>query len=110
MLKINNNENNLIETIKGNYASYARLELISKQMFMLKKEAEYILKNHQMNIDFKNIKCNFKKVPGNHYYIYEDTHNNRFISIISPDEWFNPPQRFITKVLFDYDYNFYIVD
>tara|TARA_A100001015_G_scaffold319729_1_gene443592 strand:+ start:1159 stop:1536 length:378 start_codon:yes stop_codon:yes gene_type:complete len=109
MLHIRDNNEKLIETIKGNYASYARLELISKQMEMLRREAESILTNHQINLDFQKIQCNFKKVPGNYYYVYENK-DIRFLSIISPNEWFVPPEKFITKVLFDYDNIFYTIN
>ncbi len=109
MLDITSNQQNAIDSIKGNYASYARLELISKQMLMLKNEAYHILKNHEMNLDFKSIKCTFKKVPGNHYYIYEKD-GERFLSMIGPQEWNVMPGIYIKKVLFDYDYNFYVVE
>ena len=75
-------------------------------MMMLKKEAQNILENHQMNLDFSKISCTFKKVPGNYYYIYEKN-NEKFLSILSPNDWNVCPGEFITKVL--YDYHFYIV-
>ena len=43
MLEINSNQEKAIDSIKANYASYARLELISKQMLMLKNEAYNII-------------------------------------------------------------------
>tara|TARA_B100000524_G_scaffold342961_1_gene238552 strand:- start:477 stop:854 length:378 start_codon:yes stop_codon:yes gene_type:complete len=100
------NQNTLLENIKGNYASYAKIQYIANQVNMLKNEANNILLNHEMNNELKKIKCTFKKVPGNYYYVYEKN-NNQFLSLISPEEWHVPPEKFICKVFFDYDYNFY---
>ena len=62
-----------------------------------------------MNLDFQSIKCTFKKVPGSHYYIYEKD-GDRFLSMIGPQEWNVIPGKYIKKVLFDHDYNFYVVE
>lgn len=102
------NKNKLIDSVKSNYSTYARLELISKQINMLKLEAENIVKNHQLNLDFNNINCGVKKVPGTYYYVYQKN-NQKFISLISPSEW-NTYHEFIAKVYFDYDYNFYVIE
>ena len=109
MLEINSNHEKALDSIKANYASFARLELISKQMVMLKNEAYNIIENHKMNLDFQSIKCTFKKVPGSHYYIYEKD-GDRFLSMIGPQEWNVIPGKYIKKVLFDHDYNFYVVE
>ena len=102
-------QESIIESVRSNYSTYGKLELISRQIMMLKNEALNILENHKMNLDFDNIECNFKKAPGNYYYVYEKN-NHKFLSIIAPNEWNVIPGKFITKVLFDYDYNFYIVN
>ena len=99
----------IVESVRSNYSTYGKLELISRQIMMLKNEALNILENHKMNLDFANIECNFKKAPGSYYYVYEKN-NYKFLSIIAPNEWNVIPGKFITKVLFDYDYNFYIVN
>ena len=92
---------NVVESVRTNYSTYSKLELLSRQMMMLKKEAQNILENHQMNLDFSKISCTFKKVPGNYYYIYE-----KILSILSPNDWSVCPGEFITKLLYDYDYHF----
>ena len=109
MLELSCENHKIIESVRTNYSTYSKLELLSRQMMMLKKEAQNILVNHQMNIDFSNIKCTFKKTPGNFYYVYEKN-NIKFLSMISPNEWHVCPGEFITKVLYDYDYHFYIVN
>lgn len=108
---INNNhndENNIIESIKGHYSTYAKLECIAKQIYYLKIQANEILNNYQFNKEINSIECKFKKVPGNYYYCYKH-HNKKVISLIPNDER-NIFDEFICKLYFDYDSNFYIIN
>tara|TARA_E500000178_G_scaffold352883_1_gene417335 strand:+ start:2359 stop:2745 length:387 start_codon:yes stop_codon:yes gene_type:complete len=99
--------NNLLN-IRSNYATYSKLELIARQIEFLKTEALNIVKIHDLNNDLNNIKCSFRKVPGNYYYVYKND-NEKYLSLISPDEW-NKKEDFLAKVYYDYDYQFYNVD
>ena len=108
-----NDENSLsynnLTNIRSNYSTYARLEMIAKQIEFLKLEAENILKNHDLNNDLSCLKYNFRKVPGTYYYVYENANGEKLLSLIGPDEWTNYC-KFITKVYYDYDYQFYKLD
>jgi hypothetical protein len=106
--KDRNDYNNLLN-IRSNYATYSKLELIARQIEFLKTEALNIIKIHDLNNDLNNIKCTFRKVPGNYYYVYLNNNDEKILSLIGPDEWNNYKQ-FITKVYYDYDYQFYKVD
>ena len=79
MLDLTTENHEIIDSVRSNYSTYGKLELLSRQMILLKNEAKSILENHQMNLDFSNIKCLFKKVPGNYYYVYEKN-NEKFLS------------------------------
>tara|TARA_B100001093_G_scaffold517656_1_gene599908 strand:- start:2027 stop:2410 length:384 start_codon:yes stop_codon:yes gene_type:complete len=109
MININHNQNNeLVNSIKGDYSTFSKLELIAKQIQFLREEAKNVLANHEFNQELKSIECKFKKVPGNYYYCYY--HNNKkIISLVSNTEG-NMYDRFICKLYYDYDYNFYPVD
>ncbi len=112
MVNIRNNESkeyNVLTNIRSNYATYSKLEMIAKQIDFLKNEALNILSNHDLNSNLKEIKCNFRKVPGTYYYVYENEKNEKILSLIGPDEW-NNYHIFVTKVYYDYDYQFYKVD
>lgn len=112
MVNIRNNESkeyNVLTNIRSNYATYSKLEIIAKQIDFLKNEALSILSNHDLNSNLKEIKCNFRKVPGTYYYVYENEKNEKILSLIGPDEW-NNYHKFVTKVYYDYDYQFYKVD
>jgi len=97
------NQNTLCN-IKGDYCNYGKLELIAKQISFLQIEAINIYNNVELNSRINNITCNFKKVPGTVYYLYE-RNNVRFLSLIGNNEW-NSYDKFICKVLYDYDCNF----
>lgn len=107
MLDLTTENHEIVDSVRSNYSTYGKLELLSRQMMLLKNEAKSILENHQMNLDFSNIKCHFKKVPGNYYYVYEKN-NEKFLSLLSPNEWNVCPGTFVTKVLYDFDHHFYI--
>lgn len=48
-----------------------------------------------------------KKVPGTYYYLYL-INNKKVISLIADTEW-DTYDKFLYKLYFDYDYQFYIV-
>jgi hypothetical protein len=112
MVNIKSNEsndyNNLLN-IRSNYASYSKLELIAKQIEFLKNEALNIINNHELNNDLSCLKCNFRKVPGTYYYVYLNANDEKILSLIGPHEWCIY-HKFITKVYYDYDYQFYKVN
>tara|TARA_Y100000768_G_scaffold388458_1_gene384474 strand:+ start:3963 stop:4343 length:381 start_codon:yes stop_codon:yes gene_type:complete len=103
-----NNNDRLIQSIKNDYLTYSKLEMISKQISILKSEANNILKHHKFNIDISNIECNFKKTPGTYYYLYKK--KDIYLSLIPPNEWWGDPGQFITKLYYDHDLTFYKVE
>ena len=110
MLSLENIENNKVLTqIRSDYSAYGKLSLIEKQINFLKLEAINIINEYNLNNEVNNIHCNFKKIPGNYYYIYSNNNNTKFISLIAPDEWYNK-SNFLMKVYMDYDNNFYKCD
>ena len=98
------NNQNALANIRNDYSNYGKLELIAKQISFLQNEAVNIYNNHELNSEINNIHCNFKKVPGTYYYLYEKN-NCKFLSLISNEEWASY-DKFIYKVYYDYDCNF----
>lgn len=98
------NNQNALANIRNDYSNYGKLELIAKQISFLQNEAVNIYNNHQINSEINSIKCNFKKVPGTFYYLYEKN-NTKFLSLISNEEW-SSYDKFISKVYYDFDCNF----
>lgn len=104
MINIDNNNENILTTVKNDYSTYGKLELIAKQISFLQSEAINIYNNYTLSSEINKIKCNFKKVPGTYYYLYEKN-NSKFLSLISNEEW-NSYDKFICKVFYDFDCNF----
>ena len=101
------NNEKIINNVKSNNTTYAKLQLITKQIEMLKQEAIQIInENNELN-EYNNIECNFRKTPGNYYYVYEKN-NKKNLSMIAPDEW-NTYEKFVKKIYLDFDYNFYTI-
>ena len=107
MININEQSHNNLMSVRNNYSSYSKLELICKQIEFLKKEAINVIENHNLNIDIENISCNFRKVPGNYYYLYKKN-NEKILSMISTNEG-NIYDEFIIKLYYDYDNLFHII-
>ena len=103
----NNNNEKIISNIKSNNTTYAKLQVITKQIEMLKQEAINIINDSNETNEYNNIECNFRKTPGNYYYVYENN-NKKFLSMISPHEW-TTYEKFIKKIYLDFDYNFYTI-
>jgi len=118
MISVNNNlhENNL-NSIKENYATYAKLEVILNQIENLKLQAKELIDNHNNNIEINNIHCNFKKVPGTIYYLYE-MNGEKKLSLISNVEFSTyldstsptSNNKFLGKYLYNFDHHFYLIN
>ena len=109
MINIENlDHNKFIHNIKSNNTTYAKLQLIDKQIELLKQQAIDIINENNETNEYNNIEYNFRKVPGNFYYIYEKN-NKKFLSMVAPDEW-STYEKFVKKVYLDFDYNFYTID
>ena len=101
------NNHNFVQKIQEDHSSYAQLKLIEKQMNMLKIEAKNIIETSLFNKNLHEIKCGFKKYPGNYYYLYLDS--DYFFSLISPDQW-RFKGKYMGKYYYDFDHSFNLVD
>lgn len=111
MINVNNNEDNNLNSIKENYATYAKLEIILNQIENLKIQAHQIIDNHNNNLEINNILCKFKKVAGTIYYLYE-INGEKKLSLISDNEflnYLNNDCKFLGKYLYNYDHQFYLI-
>lgn len=66
---------------------YSKLDVISEQIKFLQKQAHQILASAQEDSKLHKIPCNFVKVPGTLYHLYERSNGDKFWSMISPDEF-----------------------
>ncbi len=104
LMSLNNNDINIIESIKSNHCHYARLKQIDKQIQQLKQEAYSIIQDSQSQSELHKISKNFRLVSGTYYYLYLKN-DKKYFSMISPDEW-NTFDIFLGKYYYDYDKQF----
>ncbi|CRL00907.1 CLUMA_CG014157, isoform A [Clunio marinus] len=82
----------LIETLKTSEThvkntALNKLQVIGEQIKFLQKQAHEILSNATKDSDLHKVPCNFVKVPGNIYHLYERPTGDRFWSMISSEEF-----------------------
>lgn len=93
----------IVKAIQRNSNNYSKLKILFKQMQTIKNEIDEVIKESIETESLEKIKCNFKKIPGRNYYLYQKPNNEFFFSILSPNEW-DSNNLFIAEYLYDYDH------
>ena len=107
-----NSSHNQLEVLKANHVQYARLKQIAKDMQRLRNEALETINDANFQAELHAMKHSFKLTSGNTYYVYEkhnsetNQNNQKYLSLISPEEWKSNTDVFIGKYLYDYDKQF----
>ncbi|XP_063701751.1 uncharacterized protein C1orf50 homolog [Culicoides brevitarsis] len=71
-------------------AACSKLTVIMEQVQFLQQQAQKILEEAAQSRDLHHgAACNFKKVPGKIYHLYERESGQRYFSMLSPQEWGN---------------------
>jgi len=65
----------------------SKLQVIAEQVKFLHDQARKILEDAKQGESLHHLACNFKKIPGNVYYLYQRSSGQKYFSIISPEEW-----------------------
>jgi len=74
----------------------AKLQVIARQVRLLQEQAREILEETRLAQRIHHARCNFRKHPGQVYHLYQDTHDNLILSMLSPNDWRgDPPNRFL---------------
>ena len=95
----------IVKAVQRNSNNYSKLKVLFKQMENIKKEIEEVIKESIETENLENIKCNFKKIPGKNYFLYQNQKNELFFSMLSPKEW-DSNNLFINEYFYDYDHTF----
>ena len=73
----------------------AKLDLIRKQILALQEEARRVLDEAARAARLHRARCAFPKVPGHVYLLYRRGEDDRYFSMLSPDDWGgHPPHPF----------------
>ncbi|KAI4459581.1 hypothetical protein MML48_6g00019044 [Holotrichia oblita] len=67
-----------------------KLQVIAEQIRFLQTQAEKILLETKRNTDLHHAACNFVKVPGNIYHLYQRSSGQKYFGMLSPQEWQTP--------------------
>lgn len=85
------------------YASACnKLQVIAKQVRFLKEQARKVLNETKDNTELHHTACNFVKVPGSTYHLYMRPNNQKYFSMLSPEEW-NSPHEFLGSFRLEMD-------
>lgn len=88
-----------------------KLEAIARQIRALQAEAARTLAEAQMDAELHRVRCNFKKIPGKLYHLYERSQGERYFSLLSPDDWAGkPPHVFLGSFRLEADMRFTAAD
>ena len=95
----------IVKAVQRNSNNYAKLKILFKQMENIKREIEEVIQESITSENLEKIKCNFKKIPGKNYYLYQKSEEDYFFSMLSPKEW-KSSNIFVGEYFYDYDHTF----
>lgn len=82
----------------------AQLTLIAEQIAALRDKAQTVLERARENADLHRAEARFSRRPGNVYHLYERAEDDRYWSMLSPDEWGGaPPHAFVGSYRLEQD-------
>ena len=88
-----------------------KLESIARQIRALQAEAARTLEEAHADAELHRVRCNFKKIPGKVYHLYEKPSGERYFSLLSPEDWAEqPPHRFCGSFRLEADMRFTAAD
>lgn len=67
--------------------AYSKLQMIAEQIRFLQEQAKQVMLEARHNNHLHHAACNFKKVPGKIYYLYQKPSGQEYFSMLSPEEW-----------------------
>ncbi len=69
----------------------SKLELIAEQIRHLQSEARSVLASAQRDQALHRAQCNFKRIPGKLYHLYQRSDESCYFSMLGPTEWGGKP-------------------
>ncbi len=73
----------------------SKLELIAGQIRALQEQARAILEKAEVDAALHRATCRFQKRAGQVYHLYERIDGRSYISMLSPEDWGDPPHRHV---------------
>jgi hypothetical protein len=70
-------------TIRATVCS--KLQMIAEQVHFLQQQAHKVLLEAKENLKLHHAACNFRKLPGHIYHLYERPSGQQYFSMLSPE-------------------------
>lgn len=70
-----------------------QLQIIAEQVRSLQAQARRILEEAREDQRLHRARCNFKRIPGHVYHLYEGASGDPEFSMLSPDDWNGRPPK-----------------
>lgn len=88
-----------------------KLTVIADQIKHLQEEAMQVLLEARRDADLHHVACNMVKKPGTTYHLYGRESGQRYLSILSPQEWGSScPHEFLGSYFLEMDMSWTPVD
>jgi len=68
-----------------------KLEEIARQIRQLQAQAAVALEDARRSADLHRVRCSFRKRPGEVYHLYRRANDERYFSMLSPEDWGEQP-------------------
>lgn len=81
----------------------AKLETIAAQMRALRAQAEEVLQKASRDAELHRAEARFVRHPGKVYHLYERAPEQRYWSLLSPEEWRTAPHRYLGSFRLELD-------
>jgi hypothetical protein len=89
----------------------AKLKVIADQIRHLQQEAREILEESRRDQQLHHAECNFKRIPGKTYHLYQKSNGQHYFSMLSPDDWGNqPPHAYLGSYRLENDMSWTALD
>lgn len=92
-------------TIRATVCS--KLQMIAEQVHFLQQQAHKVLLEANENLKLHHAACNFHKIPGHIYHLYERSSGQQYFSMLSPEDWYSshggPPHVYIGAYRLEHD-------
>ena len=95
----------IVKSVQRNSNNYAKLKVLFKQLENIKREIDEVINESVESQNLDMVKFNFKKIPGNSYFLYQKPEKELFFSMLNPKEW-KTKNIFMGEYYYDYDLSF----
>lgn len=96
---------------KINIRVSSKLKVIADQIKALQEQAQEVLEDAQKDQQLHQAQCNFSRIPGRIYHLYQKPQGKTYFSMLSPEDWQGKhPHEFIASYQLENDMSWTLAD